>query len=168
MAIDELAGGLPAAPQLRGDEADWSAPGGDWSGERLQAEEVTEKLMADKRRIARKLGLEGEIRALGNKRRLANGKVPDLWCDAGVVGDVKNQVTADWGPEQVEGYIEQCDREWPEHRWRGVLVQGLPEMAPSALPRLKKSRYGDRIEVWAVTRERRLSRVKARRLFPRD
>ncbi|MDQ2765410.1 MAG: hypothetical protein M3Y22_18610 [Pseudomonadota bacterium] len=168
MAIDDLAGGLPAAPPLRGDEADWDAAGGDWSGERLPPEEVTEKLMADKRRIAHKLGLVGEIRALGNKKRLANGKVPDLWCEAGVVGDVKNQVTADWGPGQLDGYLEQCDLEYPEHQWRGVLVQGLPEMAPNALHRLEKSPYRERIEVWAVTRKHRLSPVQARRLFPSD
>ncbi len=165
MAIDDLAGGLPAAPPLRGDEADWDAAGGDWSGERLPPEEVTEKLMADKHRIARKLGFVGEIRA---QKTLANGKRPDLWCEAGVVGDVKNQVTADWGPGQLEGYIKQCDPEYPEHQWRGVLVQGLPEMAPSALPRLEKSPYRDRIEVWTVTRKRRLSPVQARRLFPSD
>ncbi len=165
VAIADLAEGLPPAPAFQGDEADWSQPSYVWGKVRLEPESITEALLGKRNRLAKKLGLEGEIYADPKKRRLGNGRFPDLWASAGVVGDVKNQVTATWGPAQVEDYIDQCDREWPEHEWRGVLVQGLPEMAPSARPRLESSRYGDRIEVWAATK-RSFGRARFEKLFP--
>lgn len=164
-AIAEVAGGLPKAPSFDG-EADWDEGGGNWSGERLPPEKITEDLVLNEHRVAGKLGLPPPVNPNGTKVRLPNGKIPDLWCESGVVGDVKNQVTARWGPEQLEGYIEQCDLEWPAHQWRGLLVQGEPEMAPNALPRLQQSRYRERIEVWLVSKRRRGPGHHVKRLFP--
>lgn len=163
-AIAECSGGLPVAATFD-EAADWSQDGGRWSGERLAPELITETLVRDKKRIAKRVGLIAPVNPTGTRKRLANGRIPDLWCEAGVVGEVKNQVTAAWGPEQLEGYINQCDEEWPERApWSGVLVQGVPEMAPNAWARLEDGRYHGRIEVWAVTQKHR--RVSARKLFP--
>jgi hypothetical protein len=161
-AIEQCAGGLPPPATFQAHPADWDQLGLNWSGERLPPERIVEEIVANKARVARKLGFRSAVVA---QKHLANGRRPDLWCDAGVVGDAKNQVTAAWGPQQIEEYIDQCDRQWPAHRWRGVLVQGIPEMAPNALPRLMSSRHADRIEVWAITRRRSVGR-KLQRLFP--
>jgi hypothetical protein len=82
-----------------------------------------------------------------------------------VVGEVKNQITADWGPGQIEDYIRQCDEDWPGFEWRGVLVQGEEEMAPNAERRLEESAYLDRIEVYSV-REGKRGRIEVERLLP--
>jgi hypothetical protein len=74
-------------------------------------------------------------------------------------------VTAQWGPDQIEDYIEQCDLQWPAHEWRGVLVQWEPEMAPNALPRLRRSRYRRRLTAWAVQQDS-TGATTAERLFP--
>ncbi len=120
--------------------------------------------MLNRGRIARKLGFSSKVRTQYTLPSRKNR--PDLWCDAGVVGDAKNQVHADWGPEQIERYIDECQEVWPKHKWRGVLFQGEPEMAPNALKRLEASRYRDRIEVWSVRRRRRGLPVATQKLFP--
>lgn len=122
--------------------------------------------MCDHEKIARRLGFPSPVNPNRTKQRLPNGRWPDLWCEDGVVGEVKNQVTARWGPDQIEDYIEQCDARWPAHRWRGILVQGQPDMAPNALSRLADSRCRDRIEVWAVTEATRGVGHEVARLFP--
>lgn len=163
-AISQCAGGMPPAADFEGHEPDWSEHGGDWRGRRLPLEAIAERMVLDEDRVARQVGFASTVNPGGSKQRLGNGGIPDFWCAQGVVGDAKNQVNAKWGPDQLEGYIEQCDAEWPSHRWRGVLVQGEPEMAPNALPCLRESRYADRIEVWAVSKSR--LRTEAIRLFP--
>jgi hypothetical protein len=162
-AIEELAGGLPPAPSFDGSPPQWRAEGGDWGRISLPPEIIIEDVVRDNGRIARKLGFPSQVIT---QRRLGNGLRPDFWCADGVVGDAKNMVTAAWGPDQIEDYVEQCDAQWPENRWRGILVQGEPEMAPNALPRLKASPYRRRIEVWTVTKKGRTGRILARRLFP--
>jgi hypothetical protein len=161
-AISDCAGGLPRAASFEGFEADWHEESGEWGRYSLPPEAIVEGIVLDKDRVARKLGFLSRVT---RQQPLSNGRRPDLWCADGVVGEVKNQVTARWGPEQIEDYIEQCDLQWPEHRWRGVLVQGEPEMAPNALPRLKSSRYRRRLEVWTVQKKGRL-RITVDQLFP--
>jgi len=164
--IDELTGGLPAAANLDGCEPDWAEPGGGWAAYPLPPEEIVERIVLGKPRVARKLGFASKVNPKGTRHGLANGDVPDFWCAEDVVGDAKNQVTSTWGPEQIERYIKQCDRQWPEHRpWRGVLVQGVPAAAPSGLKALRKSRYRDRITLWSLE-EADAGRVKATQLFP--
>ena len=164
LAIKECAGSLPRSASFEGFEADWSESSGEWGQYSLPREEIVEEIVLNKGRVARKLGFPSPVNPDGRKRRLSNGRYPDLWCTDGVVGEVKNQVTARWGPEQIEDYIEQCDLQWPEHAWRGVLVQGEPEMAPNAVARLNSSRYRDRLEVWTVQKGRR--RITVDQLFP--
>jgi hypothetical protein len=160
-AIDTLAGGLPPASGFSR-PAKWNERGGDWARRSLPPEAIVEALVRDNSRLARTIGFPSEV---ATQVPLGNGKRPDLWCDAGVVGDAKNQVTATWGPEQIEGYIAQCDRQWPKVApWRGVLVQGEPEIAPNARPRLESSEYRDRIQVWNVSK-RRFGRAVSRQLF---
>lgn len=85
-AIVESAGGLPAAAGFEGNDADWEQGGGDWSGFRLPPEQIVEDLVLDKGRIARKLGFPLQVNPSKTKQRLPNGRVPDLWCERGVVG----------------------------------------------------------------------------------
>jgi hypothetical protein len=166
-AISDCARGLPAAASFKGHEADWREGGGDWGRHNLPPEAIAEDIVLDRARIARKLGFPSPVNPEGVKKRLANGRYPDLWCAEGVVGEVKNQVTARWGPDQIEDYIAQCDRQWPHYRWRGILVQGQPEMAPNARPRLSASGYRRRLEVWTVYEdEERRGRLTVRRLYP--
>ena len=161
-AIDELAVGLPPVAGFDEYPAEWKARGGDWGRHSLPPEALVEALVRDKSHLARKLGFSTKV---ATQVILANGKRPDLWCDAGVVGDAKNRVTATWGPEQIEGYISQCDTQWPKAApWRGVLVQGEPEIAPNARPRLEASKYHDRIELYSVFKSR-FGRATSRRLF---
>jgi hypothetical protein len=161
-AIVELSGGLPPEACFGECPAEWKERGGDWGRHSLPPEAIVEELVRDRSRLARKLGFSTKV---ATQVILANGKRPDLWCDAGVVGDAKNRVTATWGPEQIEGYISQCDTQWPKAApWRGVLVQGEPEMAPNARARLEASAYRDRIEVWSVFKGR-FGRATSRRLF---
>lgn len=150
LAIRDCVGGMPPTAKFEDWEPDWDAEGGNWSGERLPPELIVELIVLDDEDIARELGFRSTVNPNGRKQRLRNGRYPDLWSRRGVVGEVKNQVTARWGPEQIEDYIEQCDAQWPDHEWRGILVQGHPEMAPNAIARLRKSRYTKRIEVWSV------------------
>lgn len=118
-------------------------------------------------------GLLSAVRVVSRERSFADngrrprgtGSAPTFGARPASLCDAKNRVRADWGPAQLEGYIEQCDRQWPGREWRGVLVQGEPDMAPDAIPRLKDSPYRDRIEVWSLTKGR-LGRHVARRLFP--
>ena len=161
-AIDELSGGLPPEADFAEHPAKWKERGGDWGRHSLPPEAIVEALVRDNSRLARKLGFSTKVTT---QVILANGKRPDLWCDAGVVGDAKNLVTATWGPEQIEGYIAQCDTQWPKvPPWRGVLVQGEPDIAPNARSRLEASEYRDRIEVWSVFKSR-FGRATSRRLF---
>jgi hypothetical protein len=161
-AIDELSGGLPRRADFAECPAEWKERGGDWGRRSLPPEAIVEALVRDKARLARKLGFSTKV---ATQVILANGKRPDLWCDAGVVGDAKNRVTATWGPAQIEGYLTQCDKQWPKVApWRGVLVQGEPELAPSARVRLDASEYRDQIEVWSVFRSR-FGRTTSRHLF---
>jgi len=162
IAIGDLAGGYPPSPGFVGFEADWSQKLGVWNVPKLPPERITEEIVLDKGRLARKLGFPSNVTG---QKMLANGRRPDLWCRHGVVGEVKNQITAAWGPAQIEDYIEQCDRQWPEYNWRGVLVQGVPAMAPNAPPRLRESRYRERISVWTV-QEGRFGRIKAEQIYP--
>ena len=55
-----------------------------------------ELVVLDDEDIARDLGLS-PVNPDGRKQRLENGRYPDLWSRQGVVGEVKNQVTARWG-----------------------------------------------------------------------
>ena len=102
-AIDDLAGGVPE-PTPPG-PVDWQALGGDWGRRSLPREKVAELIVLDKDRIARKIGFPGdvEVNPGGHKKTLGNEKQPDLWCERGVVGEVKNQITASWGRGQLEG-----------------------------------------------------------------
>jgi hypothetical protein len=163
-AIGEVAGGLPPKATFDEHAARWDEEGGDWSGHRIPPEAIVEAIVLRRSRIARLVGFPSQVNPSGKKQRLGNGRCPDLWCTDGVVGDAKNQVTAAWGPAQIEDYIDQCDVQWPHHEWRGVLVQGEPEMAPNAEPRLRASRYADRIQVWRV-RKRRI-RYDVVQLYP--
>ena len=149
-AIAERVGEWPPAATFDSYPADWNERGGDWSRHRLPPEAI----VLDKDRVARRLGFPSRVNPAGKKQRLLNGRYPDLWCEDGVVGEVKNQVTAAWGPAQIEDYIDQCDLQWPEHQWRGLLVQGEPAMAPNAIPRLTSSRHAHRVEVWTVRKKR--------------
>ena len=125
-AISDAAGGLPPIASFEGHEADWDQLGGNWSGERLPLEAIAENIVLDRNRVARRLGFPSQVNPGGRKQRLLDGTIPDLWCAEGVVGEVKNQITAQWGPAQLENYIDQCDAQWPEYKWRGLLVQGVP------------------------------------------
>jgi hypothetical protein len=165
-AIEQTAGGLPAAVAFDEDAADWREEGGDWSGFRLPPEQIVEDLVLNRRRLARRIGFPSKVNPGGHKRRLPSGRVPDLWCDEGVVGDAKNQVRVDWGPDQIEDYIAECDGTWPAYRWRGVLVQGDPLLPPSAQTRLQKSPYRDRLTVWFVAKRDHSPRYDVERLFP--
>jgi hypothetical protein len=147
--IVELAGVLPP-PEFEEGEIDFGEEGGKWGPRTLPREVITEEIVLDESRIATRLGFPSPVNPGGRKKRLGNGRFPDLWCPDGVVGEVKNLITADWGPAQIEDYIRQCDEDWPEHTWTGVLVQGEPEMAPNALPRLEESPYRDRISVFSL------------------
>ena len=161
-AIVELSGGLPHQADFAEWPVDGKERGGDWGRHSLPPEAIVEALVRDNSRLARKLGFSTKV---ATQVILANGKRPDLWCDAGVVGDAKNRVTATWGPGQIEGYIAQCDTQWPKVApWRGVLVQGELQMAPNTRPRLEASDYRDRIEVWSVSKSR-FGRTTSRRLF---
>lgn len=160
-------GEFPPAADFADHPVNWSESGGLWAGERLPPEAIVEQLVLNRSRVARRIGFPGKVNPDGNKQVLANGRVPDLWSAEGVVGDAKNQVNALWGPQQIRDYIEQCDAQWPSDRsWRGILVQGVPEMAPSALSELATGRYHDRIEVWTVTKRRVGYRVA--RLYPEN
>lgn len=94
---------------------------------------------------------------------LANGKIPDLWCEAGVVGEVKNLIGSGWGPKQLLSYMRQCDQQWPEYEWQGVLTQGEPELTPAASNAIGElpERYRSRITVWSVARTGKLGRPRA-------
>ena len=163
-AVEALAE-LPPTARIA-DPADWAQPGGDWAARRLPPERIVEEIVLNRRRVARRLGFPERVNPDGKKKRLANGTYPDLWCAQGVVGDAKNQVSAKWGPEQIAGYIDECNRQWPRAGgWRGILVQGEREMAPNALPALKKNRHAKQIEVWHVS-ERRLVGHRIERLYP--
>lgn len=164
-AISVCAGGLPPAADFHGFEADWRQPGGLWGRASLPPEAIVEEIVLNEDEVARRLGFPSPVNPNGGKVHLSNGRIPDLWCSAGVVGEVKNQVTARRGPDQIEDYIAQCDTQWSAHQWRGVLVQGEPEMAPNALPRLKTSRYRDRLQVWTV-RQESTGRIAVELLFP--
>jgi hypothetical protein len=163
VAIDRLAGGLP--PAADPGAVDEQQAGGSWSGSRLPPEVITEVIVHDRGRVARRLGFRGKV---DRQKVLGNGKRPDLWCREGVVGEVKNLVGLDWGPAQLEGYLAQCDRQWPQQApWKGRLIQGQPELAGGVRRRLEASSDAHRIELWAVT-ERRFPRRTYRtvRLFP--
>lgn len=163
-AVAELVGGFPSVASFEDDPPRFDLDGGEWGAAVLPPEVIVEEIVAGSRRVAREIGFPTVVKT---QVTLANGKRPDLWCEDGVVGDAKNQVTATWGPAQLEGYIEQCDRQWPRPGgWRGVLVQGVPDMAPSALPMLEASRYRHRIEVWSVVRRSPISGHTIVRLFP--
>jgi hypothetical protein len=164
-AVSDRAGGLPPVASFEAFPPNWREAGGDWSGSRLPPEIIVEDIVLDKGHVARRLGFPSRVNPYGRKQKLLNGRYPDLWCPDGVVGDVKNMVTANWGPDQIEDYIEQCDAEWPNYRWRGLLIQGEPDMPPNAYARLQSSRYRRRIEVWAVE-QGRLGRVSVTQLFP--
>lgn len=164
-AIGELARGLPPCPEFEDGETDHDEEGGKWGPRALPREVITEQIVLDRIRIAERLGFPSVVNPGGPKKRLSNGRYPDLWCAEGVVGEVKNQVTAAWGPGQIEDYIRQCDADWPEFEWRGVLVQGEEEMAPNAERRLEESPCLDRIEVFSV-REGRRGRIEVNRLLP--
>jgi hypothetical protein len=162
-AIDKLSGGLPPQADFSEHPAKLGKRSGGWGRHSLPPEEIVEVLVRDSSRLARKLGFSTKVIT---QKVLANRKRPDLWCDAGVVGEVKNRVTATWGPEQIEGSIEQCDTQWPELApWRGVLVQGEPELDSNARRRLEASKYRERIQVWRVSAEGRFYRKTAQRLF---
>jgi hypothetical protein len=163
-AIVELVEGLPPAPEFEEGETDHGEEGGKWGPRTLPREVITEEIVLNRARIAKRLGFPSPVNPGARKKRLGNGRYPDVWCADGVVGEVKNQVTADWGPGQIEDYIRQCDEEWPEFEWKGVLVQGEEEMAPNAERRLEASPYIDRIEVFSV-REARPGRVEVEWLF---
>lgn len=164
-AIAELSGGLPPAPDFEDGETDHDEEGGKWGPRTLPREIITEEIVLNRSRIAKRLGFPSAVNPDGRKKRLSNGRYPDLWCAEGVVGEVKNQITADWGPGQIEDYIRQCDEDWPEFKWRGVLVQGEEEMAPNAERRLEESPFLDRIEVYSV-REGERGRIEVERLLP--
>lgn len=162
LAIDQLAGGLPRA--VDPSPADRRMFGGAWSGARLPPERITELIVYDKQRIARKIGFPSRV---SRQKTLANGRIPDLRCADGVVGEVKNLVTLRWGPSQLEDYVRQCDRQWPEKApWRGVLVQGSPMLAPGVAELLQRSVCATRIQLWAITERRIPKWYRARRLFP--
>jgi hypothetical protein len=129
-------------------------------------ERITEEIVLNRARIAKRLGFPSAVNPDDRKKRLGNGKYPDLWCADGVVGEVKNQITADWGPAQIEDYIRQCDEDFPEFApWQGILVQGEGEMAPNALHRLEESPHADRVEVYSVSKGKR-GPIEVKRLFP--
>jgi hypothetical protein len=157
---------MPAAASFDGFPADWDEEGGDWATlRRLPPEAISEQIVLDKRRLATRLGFTSQVNPGGKKHRLPSGRVPDLWCEERVVGEVKNRITATWRPRQIEDYIKECEATYGG-KWRGVLVQGEPDMAPNALPRLTKSLYNDRITAWTVYRRKLTRTAVARRLFP--
>jgi hypothetical protein len=165
LAILALAEGLPAAPVFVDGESDHDEDGGIWYDRRWPPESITEELVLGDARTQRRLGFAGSVNPAGKKKCLGDGTYPDLWSSEAVVGEVKNQVTSAWGPGQIERYIRQCDAEWPEQGpWRGVLVQGAEEMAPSAARRLDESRLAERIEVYSVRSGRR-GRIEVEKLY---
>jgi hypothetical protein len=155
-AIGGCIGEMPPAAGFHEHPVNWSEPSGAWGRlRRLPPEVIVEHLVLNRSRVARRIGFPGQVNPGGKKQILANGRIPDLWCAEGVVGDAKNQVNAQWGPQQIRDYIDQCDVQWPTHcPWHGILVQGVPEMAPSALSELSTGRHHDRIQVWSVTKRR--------------
>jgi hypothetical protein len=64
--------------------------------------------------------------------------------------------------------MQQHDRQWTEHRWRGVLVQAELEISDNALRALREipRSYRNRLTAWAVERVRRSGRVRATQFYP--
>jgi hypothetical protein len=146
-AIADLVGRLPLAPGFDGHAEDWTEIGGTWAGRMLDPESLAEEIVAEESEISRELGFPSTpVR----QKSLSRSDRADLWCPEGVVGEVKNLVTSKWGPGQIERYLRTCDERWPQHEWKGVLVQGADYLSPSAERRLASSDFSDRISLWTV------------------
>jgi hypothetical protein len=140
----------------------WARRSEEWTRIGFVPEEAVEQIVLSNRRVARAVGLP----ELPVKEPLPSGKIPDFRAP-GVVGDAKSQVSASDGPEQLEGYMTECETNWPDGRpWRGVLVQCDPAMAPNARERLEDSEYSDRISVYEVHWTRWLRRPRVVQLYP--
>jgi hypothetical protein len=104
------------------------------------------------KRVWRKMGFRSAPRS---GHRLQNGRYPDLMSDDGVVGEVKNVIGPNWGPNQLAGYIRQLRIERPEIEWRGVLIHGAQKLSPAARKALNAC--GEDITVWSVDESPRAS-----------
>jgi hypothetical protein len=145
--IGVLLGRLPLAPGFADQSEDWDESGGTWAGQTWDPESLAEEAVAQDPELAALLGFPSlPIR----QKTLSNTDRADLWCPEGVVGEVKNLVTSKWGPDQIERYLRTCDERWPEHEWKGILVQGADYLSPSAERRLADSDFSDRISLWTV------------------
>lgn len=134
-----------------------------WPGVRdRQPEAPIERRFRSDRMLWRQVGFT----AAPTKPFLANGRRPDLFSGADrIVGDVKNEVRVDWGPEQVEDYLDTVDATEPgPQRWRCILVHEAPTLSYAASERIAASRHADRIKVWTLERSR--GRWRMRRQFP--
>lgn len=159
--INALAGGLPPArtanrePRRSDGKEIWPGSGG------LPPERITEELVATTRRVWRRIGFPS---APETQRATSRDDRPDLIA-APVVGEVKNQIRQDWGPHQIERYLDTLDGSRPtEGPWRGVLIHAERHLAEAAEARLRASRDADRIQVWGVYANR-LGRTVAKRQF---
>jgi hypothetical protein len=149
-AIRGLADGLPEAPGFGGQIEDWDEEGGDWGNYVYELESVAQRWVAEDPELWKELRFPS--RPLMEKW-LSPTERADLWCPEGVVGEVKPIVTSKSGPDQIGRYIATCDRQWPEYRWKGILVQGEDYLTMSARERVDNSVYRDRITLWCVVEE---------------
>lgn len=160
--LERLLGGFPVRhlPSVDPTERDdlWL-----WPGVRdRQPEAPIERRFRSERALWKKVGFT----VAPTKPFLANGRRPDLFSRVDrLVGDVKNEVRVEWGPEQVEDYLDTVDTtETGPQCWRGILIHEAPTLSHAASERIAASRHADRIEVWTLERSR--ARWRMRRQFP--
>jgi hypothetical protein len=66
-AIGELAGELPPAPDFEDDETDHGEEGGKWGPRTLPREIITEEIVLNRWRIAKRLGFPSAVNPAGRK-----------------------------------------------------------------------------------------------------
>jgi hypothetical protein len=122
---------------------------------------ITENLVIATRRVWNTMGFPCRPEA---QKWISAQDRPDLLAP-GVVGEVKNRLRSDWGPAQIERYLNTLDRERPlEQPWRGVLIHSEREISSATLARLRQSADAHRITVWGVYRGRSARVIVKRQL----
>jgi hypothetical protein len=147
LALTSLVGRWPAPVGKARTRPRWDEPIENFSPIR-DPDGYSQRLVWERPELAEAIGFSPRLEP--KERILQNGMRADLWDPAGVVGETKWRITGDEGPSQLEGYIVQCQREWSDREWRGVLVQSAAALAESAERRLKQSHFQDQINVWSV------------------